>query len=210
MLPGASSPSPELPLRCWTSASCGGAGCRQPGGRQDLAGQCQFADRRSRRRRHHLHQGDANCRCRRLCEHRRCRNRYSVAGRAAAVLHGRYRARAGIVLGHDRSGDRRRWTHARRWRGEPDRIRCRYGDLGDSSDVSPFSTNGAMVSANIDEGSRDRYFRQMLVYSGIVAAARPRRCWPGWRDSCLIIPSHNKSVRPGATSCVPGRSRRHR
>ncbi|MDN6662024.1 MAG: hypothetical protein L0L26_09235, partial [Corynebacterium variabile] len=37
-------------------------------------------------------------------------------------------------------------------------------------DVSPFSTNGAMVLANVDAGHRDKFFRQMLVYSGVVVA----------------------------------------
>ncbi|MGO2883279.1 SLC13 family permease, partial [Corynebacterium variabile] len=37
-------------------------------------------------------------------------------------------------------------------------------------DVSPFSTNGAMVLANVDAEHRDKFFRQMLVYSGVVVA----------------------------------------
>ncbi|CAN5410215.1 SLC13 family permease [soil metagenome] len=44
-------------------------------------------------------------------------------------------------------------------------------------DVSPFSTNGAMVLANVDEANRDKYFRQMLVYSGVIVAAAPALAW---------------------------------
>ncbi|MCP3427016.1 hypothetical protein NBM05_13600 [Rothia sp. AR01] len=44
-------------------------------------------------------------------------------------------------------------------------------------DVSPFSTNGAMVLANVDASERDRYFKQMLVYSGVVVAVGPALAW---------------------------------
>ncbi|MGO1709638.1 SLC13 family permease [Corynebacterium variabile] len=44
-------------------------------------------------------------------------------------------------------------------------------------DVSPFSTNGAMVLANVDAGHRDKFFRQMLVYSGVVVAVGPLAAW---------------------------------
>lgn len=44
-------------------------------------------------------------------------------------------------------------------------------------DVSPFSTNGALVLANVDEENREKYFRQMLVYSGIVTAVAPALAW---------------------------------
>lgn len=44
-------------------------------------------------------------------------------------------------------------------------------------DVSPFSTNGAMVLANVDADHRDRFFRQMLVYSGVVVAVGPLVAW---------------------------------
>ncbi|KSU76116.1 transporter, UIT1 family [Pseudarthrobacter enclensis] len=52
-------------------------------------------------------------------------------------------------------------------------------------DVSPFSTNGALVLANVDEADRDKFYRQMLVYAGIVVAAGPGVAWlailvPGW------------------------------
>ncbi|WP_080793960.1 SLC13 family permease [Corynebacterium pacaense] len=50
-------------------------------------------------------------------------------------------------------------------------------------DVSPFSTNGAMVLANVDAGHRDRFFRQMLIYSGVVVALGPLLAW-----SLVLLP----------------------
>ncbi|SHF72642.1 SLC13 family permease [Geodermatophilus nigrescens] len=52
-------------------------------------------------------------------------------------------------------------------------------------DVSPFSTNGALVLANAQNVDRDRFYRQMLGYAGIVVAAGPLLAWlvfvvPGW------------------------------
>jgi di/tricarboxylate transporter len=52
-------------------------------------------------------------------------------------------------------------------------------------DVSPFSTNGALVVASSPEADKDRFYRQMLVYSGIVVAVGPLLTWlmlivPGW------------------------------
>ncbi|MER0070438.1 SLC13 family permease [Corynebacterium sp. KPL2850] len=44
-------------------------------------------------------------------------------------------------------------------------------------DVSPFSTNGAMVLANVHPGQRDRVFKQMLIYSGVVIAFSPLMAW---------------------------------
>ncbi|MGO1950504.1 MAG: SLC13 family permease [Mycobacteriaceae bacterium] len=44
-------------------------------------------------------------------------------------------------------------------------------------DVSPFSTNGAMVLANVDAAHRDGFFRQMLVYSGVVVVIGPLLAW---------------------------------
>ncbi|OLT55983.1 hypothetical protein BJF89_12785 [Corynebacterium sp. CNJ-954] len=44
-------------------------------------------------------------------------------------------------------------------------------------DVSPFSTNGAMVLANVDAAHRDRFFRQMLIYSGVVVVIGPLLAW---------------------------------
>ncbi|TWH71506.1 hypothetical protein JD78_00001 [Modestobacter roseus] len=52
-------------------------------------------------------------------------------------------------------------------------------------DVSPFSTNGALVLANAQDVDRDRFYKQMLGYSGIVVVAGPLLAWlvfvvPGW------------------------------
>ncbi|NKX53115.1 SLC13 family permease [Arthrobacter mobilis] len=53
-------------------------------------------------------------------------------------------------------------------------------------DVSPFSTNGALVLANAPEGTdKDRFYRQILAYGGLVVVAGPPLAWltlvlPGW------------------------------
>lgn len=53
-------------------------------------------------------------------------------------------------------------------------------------DVSPFSTNGALVLANAPEGmDRDRFYKQILAYGGIVVLFGPLIAWlvlvvPGW------------------------------
>lgn len=53
-------------------------------------------------------------------------------------------------------------------------------------DVSPFSTNGALVLANAPEGTdKDRFYKQVLGYGGIVVLAGPVLAWallvlPGW------------------------------
>jgi di/tricarboxylate transporter len=53
-------------------------------------------------------------------------------------------------------------------------------------DVSPFSTNGALVLANAPETvDKDRFYKQILAYSGIVVVAGPAIAWlvmvvPGW------------------------------
>jgi di/tricarboxylate transporter len=44
-------------------------------------------------------------------------------------------------------------------------------------DVSPFSTNGALVLANAQGIERPRFYRQLLVNAGIVVAAAPALCW---------------------------------
>ncbi|MGW0816032.1 SLC13 family permease [Streptomyces viridiviolaceus] len=44
-------------------------------------------------------------------------------------------------------------------------------------DVSPFSTNGALVLAAAPEADRERFFRQLMVYGGIVVAAVPALAW---------------------------------
>ncbi|WMY78225.1 SLC13 family permease [Citricoccus sp. I39-566] len=53
-------------------------------------------------------------------------------------------------------------------------------------DVSPFSTNGALVLANAPEGTDpDRFYKQILTYGAIVVVAAPVLAWatlvvPGW------------------------------
>jgi di/tricarboxylate transporter len=52
-------------------------------------------------------------------------------------------------------------------------------------DVSPFSTNGALVLANAQDVDKDRFYKQILAYSGIVVAVGPFLAWlvfvvPGW------------------------------
>ena len=52
-------------------------------------------------------------------------------------------------------------------------------------DVSPFSTNGALVVANSQAVDKDHFYRQMLMYSGLVVAIGPLLAWmvlilPGW------------------------------
>lgn len=52
-------------------------------------------------------------------------------------------------------------------------------------DVSPFSTNGALVLASAADVDRERFFRQLMMYGGIVVAVVPAVVWlvlvvPGW------------------------------
>ena len=53
-------------------------------------------------------------------------------------------------------------------------------------DVSPFSTNGALVLANAPEGvDKDQFYKRILGYSGVVIVAGPALAWlalvvPGW------------------------------
>ncbi|MGY2085194.1 SLC13 family permease [Blastococcus sp. SYSU DS0539] len=52
-------------------------------------------------------------------------------------------------------------------------------------DVSPFSTNGALVLANAQDIDRDRFYKQILAYAAIVVAVGPLLSWlvfvvPGW------------------------------
>ena len=52
-------------------------------------------------------------------------------------------------------------------------------------DVSPFSTNGALVVASAAEDERESLFRRFLIYSGLVVALGPLLAWlvfivPGW------------------------------
>ncbi|MCV7421336.1 SLC13 family permease [Mycobacterium yunnanensis] len=44
-------------------------------------------------------------------------------------------------------------------------------------DVSPFSTNGALVLANAQGIARPRFYRQLLLNSGVVVAVAPALCW---------------------------------
>ncbi|MBI3216699.1 MAG: SLC13 family permease [Mycobacterium sp.] len=44
-------------------------------------------------------------------------------------------------------------------------------------DVSPFSTNGALVLANAQGIDRRRFYRQLLFNAGIVVAIAPAICW---------------------------------
>lgn len=52
-------------------------------------------------------------------------------------------------------------------------------------DVSPFSTNGALVVANSQGVDKEHFYRQMLIYSAVVVAVGPFLTWlllilPGW------------------------------
>jgi len=52
-------------------------------------------------------------------------------------------------------------------------------------DVSPFSTNGAIVLANSEEDDQDRVYKQLLIFGGAVVAIAPLATWlvmvaPGW------------------------------
>ncbi|WP_049575370.1 SLC13 family permease [Streptomyces sp. SBT349] len=50
-------------------------------------------------------------------------------------------------------------------------------------DVSPFSTNGALVLAAAPEVDRERFFRQLMVYGGVVVTAVPAVVW-----LALVVP----------------------
>jgi di/tricarboxylate transporter len=52
-------------------------------------------------------------------------------------------------------------------------------------DVSPFSTNGALVLANAQDVDKDKFYKQILKYSALVVAIGPLVAWavlvaPGW------------------------------
>ena len=52
-------------------------------------------------------------------------------------------------------------------------------------DVSPFSTNGALVVANAPEEGREVLYKRFLIYSILVVLAGPLLAWlvlvlPGW------------------------------
>jgi hypothetical protein len=44
-------------------------------------------------------------------------------------------------------------------------------------DVSPFSTNGALVLANAQGINRNHFFRQLMAYGAIVTIAAPVALW---------------------------------
>ncbi|MFJ4839738.1 SLC13 family permease [Streptomyces sp. NPDC088746] len=44
-------------------------------------------------------------------------------------------------------------------------------------DVSPFSTNGALVLAAAPDVDRERFFKQLMVYGGVVVAVVPAAAW---------------------------------
>jgi di/tricarboxylate transporter len=50
-------------------------------------------------------------------------------------------------------------------------------------DVSPFSTNGALVLAAAPDVDRERFFRQLMAYGGIVVVAVPAVVW-----LALVVP----------------------
>jgi Na+/H+ antiporter NhaD/arsenite permease-like protein len=52
-------------------------------------------------------------------------------------------------------------------------------------DVSPFSTNGALVLANAQDVDRDRFYKQILGYAGIVVAVGPLLAWLTF----VVVPS---------------------
>jgi di/tricarboxylate transporter len=52
-------------------------------------------------------------------------------------------------------------------------------------DVSPFSTNGALVLANAEGVDKDVFFRKLMIYGGVVVLLAPLATWlilvvPGW------------------------------
>lgn len=44
-------------------------------------------------------------------------------------------------------------------------------------DVSPFSTNGALVLAAAPDVDRERFFRQLMIYGGVMVAVVPAAVW---------------------------------
>jgi di/tricarboxylate transporter len=52
-------------------------------------------------------------------------------------------------------------------------------------DVSPFSTNGALVLANAQDVDKDRFYKQILAYAGIVVAVGPLLAWLTF----VVVPS---------------------
>ncbi|MET0899209.1 MAG: SLC13 family permease [Mycobacterium sp.] len=61
-------------------------------------------------------------------------------------------------------------------------------------DVSPFSTNGALVLANAQDVDRDRFYKQILKYSIVVVVIGPLIAWaalvlPGWLSWSDNVPA---------------------
>ena len=44
-------------------------------------------------------------------------------------------------------------------------------------DVSPFSTNGAIVLANSEEEDQDRVYKQLLIFGAAVVVLAPLGAW---------------------------------
>jgi di/tricarboxylate transporter len=44
-------------------------------------------------------------------------------------------------------------------------------------DISPFSTNGAMLLVNVDAGIRDWFYKRMLLYAGLMCLIGPGLAW---------------------------------
>ncbi|MFD0478652.1 hypothetical protein ACFQ0B_68510 [Nonomuraea thailandensis] len=52
-------------------------------------------------------------------------------------------------------------------------------------DVSPFSTTGALLTANVRGMQRDDFYRKLLAYGGVIVLVGPLAAWavlvvPGW------------------------------
>jgi hypothetical protein len=50
-------------------------------------------------------------------------------------------------------------------------------------DVSPFSTDGALVVANARDNDRQRVYRQLMMYAGAVVLVAPALAW------ALLVPT---------------------
>ena len=62
-------------------------------------------------------------------------------------------------------------------------------------DVSPFSTNGALVLANAQDVDKDRFYKQILGYVGD-RRRRRTRCSPGWCSSSSRLAVSATEVTP--------------
>ena len=50
-------------------------------------------------------------------------------------------------------------------------------------DVSPFSTDGALIVANAQESDRQRVYKQLMMYAGGVVLVAPAMAW------ALLVPT---------------------